>query len=216
MKHFTRFDAHNDTLAAFFRERGTEMKVEPGATIAPQGSTSETIYCVLRGCVRVCAYSEDGDRRILQFLGSGDYFGLDDVDDCITAREAVDTVVLAAIPRFAFEAELARRPALQSAVREALAQEIDAHASLFILTAQTSAVERVKLFLDQYASRRSSNGFISLPMCRRDIADHLGLSMETVSRAFSTLKEREDIALKGANFFRVLGDDADHLWPDAA
>ncbi len=202
MRHFTHFEDSSDRLASFFRERGTEIKVAPGATIAPQGGASETIYRVMRGCVRVCAYSEDGDRRILQFLGAGDYLGLDDVSECITAREAVDLVVLVAIPRTVFEAELARSPGLQSAVRECLAREIDAHAALFILTAQTSAVERVKLFLTQYASKRSHSGFIALPMCRRDIADHLGLSMETVSRAFSALKSRGDIALRGANFFR--------------
>ena len=202
MKHFTHFEKDDDPLAAIFRDRGTELKVAPDTTISSQGSPSDTMYRISRGCVRVCAYSKDGDRRILQFLGAGDYLGLEDVTECLTAREAVDMVVLTAVPRFAFEAQLAHRPELQTAVRDSHALQINAHTELFILTAQTSAVERVKLFLMQFAARRSSKGFIALPMCRRDIADHLGLSMETVSRAFSSLKARGDIALKGSNFFR--------------
>ena len=202
MKHTRSFETDLDPLVTFFQERGAELHFQPDATIAAQGGTSDTIYRVLRGCVRVCAYSESGERRILQFLTAGDYIGLDDINECITAREAVDTVVLAAVSRSAFEAEWMRRSEFQKAVRERLALEIDAHAMLFILTAQTSAVERVQLFLEGYARRRKSRSYIALPMCRRDIADHLGLSMETVSRAFSTLKERGDISLRGANFFR--------------
>ena len=212
MRDLKPFDNQTNPLAAFFRERGTEIKFQTGATIAAQGSASDTVYRVLRGCVRVCAYSEGGERRILQFLSTGDYFGLDDIDECITAREAVDTVVVAAVSRRAFEAEMQHRTAFQNVVRRHLAREVGAHATLFMLTAKSSAVERVKLFLEEYASRRSSNGFIALPMCRRDIADHLGLSMETVSRAFSTLRERGQIALRGANFFRTIEDTpAEHL-----
>ncbi len=216
MRRIQTIESALDPLIAFFRERGTEIKFQPGATIAAQGSASKTIYRVLRGCVRVCAYSEDGERRILQFLGAGDYLGLDDIADCITAREAVDTVVLSAVSRKAFEAELRSQTALQDAMRHRLAEEIGAHATLFMLTAQTSAVERVKLFLENYAKRRSSNGFIALPMCRRDIADHLGLSMETVSRAFSALKERGDIALRGANFFRPVETGTERALTHAA
>lgn len=204
MRDIQPFDSQSHPLATFFRERGTEMKFQTGATIAAQGSTSDTVYRILRGCVRVCAYSECGERRILQFLSSGDYFGIEDVDECITAREAVDTVVLSAVSRKAFEAEMQHRAEFQNAVRRRLAQDVGAHASLFILTAKSSAVERVKLFLEDYARRRSSDGFIALPMCRRDIADHLGLSMETVSRSFSTLREGGEIALRGANFFRPI------------
>ena len=216
MRHFQTIDTELDPLVALFRERGTEMKYQPGATIASQGSASDTIFRVLRGCVRVCAYSENGERRILQFLRPGDFIGLDDIDECITAREAVDMVVLAAISRRTFELELRQSDHFQKAVRRQLAQEIDAHATLFILTAQTSAVERVKLFLTTFAERRPSKGFVALPMCRRDIADHLGLSMETVSRAFSTLKERGEITLKGATFFRPSDAAPAETFVDAA
>ncbi len=209
MRQYSRFTEVKDTLGELFRERGTEIKAEPNSTIAAQGSASDTIFRVMRGCVRVCAYTVDGDRRILQFLAPGDYLGLEDVDTCSTAREAVDMVVLKAIPRPVFEAELARCPRMQASVRMNLAKEIDAQTELLMLTGQTSAVERVKMFLEHYAGLRSSTGFIALPMCRRDIADHLGLSMETVSRAFSTLKMRGEIALRGSNFFRPVCPQAE-------
>ncbi len=204
MKHFKSIVDQSDPLAKFFLEQGTEIKFESGATISAQGSPSDKILRVNRGCVRVCAYAADGDRRVLQFVTPGGYLALEDVRECITAREAVDLVVVSAVARSTFETELARRPLMQSAVRKHLALEIDAQAELLVLTGQTSAVERVRLFLQRYARPRPTSGFVSLPMCRRDIADHLGLSMETVSRAFSTLKARKEIALRGANFFRII------------
>ena len=119
------------------------------------------------------------------------------------AQEAVDAVLLEAVPRATFEAEAMACTELQADIRHELVRSIEAHAALLVLLAQTTAVERVRLFLKRFAARRPSADFVSLPMGRRDIADHLGLSMETVSRAFSSLRARGDIAMKNANFFRL-------------
>ncbi|NND19263.1 MAG: helix-turn-helix domain-containing protein [Silicimonas sp.] len=193
-----------DDLAALFHERGSTIRFAPGTTIAHQGETAGSVYRIRRGCVRSSMYSSEGERRILQFLQADDFLGLSDAALWLAAQEAVDTVVLDTLPRSVFEARLQFCPSLQRAVRHALATQVEAHASLFALTSQTTAVERVRLFLEDYQSSRTSTGFVSLPMGRRDIADHLGLSMETVSRAFSTLKAEGEIELKGANFFRLV------------
>lgn len=196
-------------LAAFFGIHATTMKIEPGTTIAHQCEPARSAYRIVRGCVRSAYYTQEGDRKILQFLGAGDYLGLGDAPHWSAAQEAVDTVVLEAVPRTVFEAALRHDCMLQGAVRHNLAREVEAHAALLVLTAQTTAVDRVRLFLERHASRRGNSGFVVLPMGRRDIADHLGLSMETVSRAFSTLKAHGDIALRGASFFRLAQRDGD-------
>ena len=197
-------DHCGDGLDGLFEKYGTTVKAAPGSTIVHQGAVSGSVYRILRGCVRSSFYSSEGDRKLLQFLGAGDFLGLGDGDRWAASQEAVDTVVLEAVPRRLFEAELLKDPALQGAVRHELCRKIEAHAALLVLTAQTTAVDRVRMFLKGYAARRGSCGFIALPMGRRDIADHLGLSMETVSRAFSTLKSDGEIALRGASFFRLL------------
>ena len=207
---------HSTELNEFFQGTGSTIKIAPGETIAHQGAPLDTVYRILRGCVRTSFYSEDGDRKLLQFLGPDDFLGLSDAAFWPTSQEAVDMVVLQAIPRRLFEAELLESPALQCAVRHELVRKIDAHASLLVLTAQTTAVDRVRMFLHNFAARRASTGFIALPMGRRDIADHLGLSMETVSRAFSTLKAQGEIALRGASFFRLLTPELDRGIPRAA
>lgn len=196
---------NDNRLDELFRKHGVVVKNEPDTAIVHQGAPASMVYRILRGCIRSCAYTFDGDRKVLQFLGAGDFLGLGDAGSWPASYEAVDMVVLEAIPRSVFEAELVQCPALNAAVRHELVKQIDRHVALLVLTAQTTAVERVRMFLRKFAARRGGNGFIALPMGRRDIADHLGLSMETVSRAFSTLKNDGDIALKGAAFFRFSG-----------
>lgn len=195
-------------LAALFDEHGTQVKVVPGAAIVHQGAPSDTVYRIDRGCVRSCVYSENGDRKILRFLRPGDCIGLGDGNRWLAAHEAVDFVVAEAIPRRVFESRLLDDVSLQTAVRHQMAEEIKAHAALLVLTAQTTAVERVRKFLWRYAASRERAEFVVLPMSRRDIADHLGLSMETISRAFTTLKDLGEIELNGASFFRFTSPQA--------
>lgn len=192
-------------LDPIFAMHGTQVTWAPGATIAAQGHPVDHVYRVLRGCVRTCFYSENGDRRILRFLGGGQYLGLKGAATWSASHEAADTVVAAAVPRPVFEAALRCRPAAQAEVRADLAAQIDAQAALLMLTAHGTALERVRTFLTGFAARRPGGGFVSLPMGRRDIADHLGLSMETVSRSISHLRETGEIDLRGATFFRVNG-----------
>lgn len=204
-------------LAPFFRQHGTQIKVAPGAVIAHQGEAATKIYRVVRGCVRSTVYSQDGDRKVLQFLGAGDILGLGNAADWPASQEAVDMVVLESAPRHLLEAELAADPDLERTIRDCLAQQIASLASLLVLTAQTTAVERVKAFLQGFVARRASTSFVSLPMSRQDIADHIGLSMETVSRAFSALKAQGQIELRGANFVRLIQSaDDERGFADAA
>lgn len=189
-------------LNDLFDKAGVSRRYDPGTTIACEGELQQWAYRVSRGCVRSCLYSQDGYRKILRFRGRGDILGPGISDEWRTTEEAVDTVVIDAVPVAAFEAALAGSEDAQRDLRTRLAEEIEAHARLLVLTANSSAVDRVRVFLREFAQSRKAGGFVSLPMCRRDIADHLGLSMESVCRSISTLKRSGEIELKGASFFR--------------
>jgi CRP/FNR family transcriptional regulator len=206
MEDHARFPMHRERtegLDAIFDSMATQIKVGQGGTIAAQGQPADHVFRILRGHVRSCVYSETGDRSIPQFLGSGDYLGLVGARAWSSSQEAIETVVLASMSRTAFETALASDPVATAEVRVRLAEQVDAHARLLALMAHTSAVERVQAFLQRFAASRKSNGYVSLPMGRQDIADHLGLSMETVSRSISTLRASGEIELRGASFFRI-------------
>lgn len=199
-------DTHAADLAALdalFATRGAERRVAPGSTIEAQGATVHTILRLRRGCVRSCIYTKAGDRKILSFRAPGDVLGLDAGTTWPAAQEAVETVILDVLPRTAFDRALEADPALQRAVRAILSAMVADHARLLVLTACAPAVDRVRAFLAAHAARRRSPGFVALPMGRRDIADHLGLSMETVSRSFTALRDAGDLDLNGAAFYRL-------------
>lgn len=191
-----------NVLSQIFASRGTQMRFAPGTVIEAQGDPVASVYRVTRGCVRTCMYSVDGDRKVLQFLGAGDFLGLSGNEEWLEAQEAVDTVVLEAIPIEVFERAVASAPDGQRAIRSYLARRVGRYAALLVLTANTSALDRVRTFLQAFAGRRGTSDFVSLPMGRQDIADHLGLSMETVSRSITTLRVSGEIAMKGSAFFR--------------
>ncbi len=75
------------------------------------------------------------------------------------------------------------------------------------MLAYLPAEERVRRFLTEFAARRAASGFTVLPMPRRDIADHIGLTVETVSRAFSALKRKGMIEMRGCDRFRMLTEE---------
>lgn len=159
---------------------------------------AEYVYQVVRGAVRTYKLLSDGRRQIGAFHLPGDVFGL--VSESVhrlTAEAIVDTTV-----------RLVKRRALEHAadtdVRVArnlwamTASDLRRAEDHMLLLGRKTALERVATFLLEMDRRLAVTGAMALPMCRRDIADYLGLTLETVSRALSQLHGEGVLDFSGA------------------
>jgi CRP/FNR family nitrogen fixation transcriptional regulator len=159
-----------------------------GTEIYAQGEKAGKLYQVEFGCVRIYRMLADGRRQISAFHLSGEIFGFEAHPLHHFFAEAIGAVGVRTLrPVQGVEMSSQILPlALQGLVR---AQE-----HLLVLGRQ-SAVERVAAFLLDMADRQGGLDRLELPMSRTDIADYLGLTIETVSRVLSKLKEKGAIRL---------------------
>ena len=159
---------------------------------------ADYVYQVVRGAVRSYKLLSDGRRQIGAFHLPGDVFGLvHGSAHRLTAEAIVDTTV-----------RLVKRRGLE----QAAATDVNVARSLWTMTAsdlrhaedhmlllgRKTALERVVTFLLEMDRRLAVAGMMALPMCRRDIADYLGLTLETVSRALSQLHSEGALDFSGA------------------
>lgn len=154
-----------------------------GAEIYAQGDNSDNYYRVEFGAVRVYRLLVDGRRQISAFHLAGEVFGLEADATHHFFAEAISATGIRMLRTSSCRNEIASELlpiALQSLIR---AQE-----HLLVLGRQ-NAVERVAAFLAEMSERQGDLGTIELPMPRMDIADYLGLTIETVSRVFSKLRQ---------------------------
>jgi len=180
------------------------MRIGKGVAIYYEGDQAKRWYEVVSGIVRTCRYHVDGHRQLTGFFYAGDFFGVDE-DSYKETAEAVTNVV---VRRHAHDAT--GQPGgrgksseeTESALRKALTS---AQQCIFLLGHRTAA-ERVAAFLLAAAIRLGATKGVPLPMSRNDIADHLGLTIHTVSRTISDLARRRLIALEGPQRFRVLDE----------
>ncbi|MGD9740498.1 MAG: helix-turn-helix domain-containing protein [Bauldia sp.] len=154
-----------------------------------EGDPADFVYRVRSGTVRLYRILSDGRRLIGSFLHSGDSFGFEDSDEHALSAEAVTDCEIIATPRLA----VARRAESDHEFSHQLWQTAVAELSrarkhMLVLGCQ-SAVERVGSFLLEMA-RTAATKVVTLPMSRQDIADYLGLTIETVSRTITQLTER--------------------------
>jgi len=159
--------------------------------IYAQGSPADSIYRVEYGTVRIYRLLTDGRRQISAFHVAGEFFGFEADSTHHFFAEAVSRTGVREIPR-PMESDLARIVlplALKALVR---AQE-----HLLVIGRQC-ATERVAAFLIDMMARQGNGPQIELAMTRADIADYLGLTVETVSRTFSRFKECGHIRLPNA------------------
>ena len=159
-----------------------------GDLIYDEGERAKAVYRLDRGCVRLLVNGADGDRQIVAFLFPGDLFGLC-VDRRASSAEAVTDVDLT---RYALQSVLelsTRSPGVVIQLMtsaEALYGELAHHLQQI---AHLSAHDRVLWFLEGLMDRERnrSTGMVHLPMSRRDVADYLGLTQETLSRVIRQL-----------------------------
>jgi CRP-like cAMP-binding protein len=159
-------------------------------TIFNQGDCADRVYRIVSGTVRLCRHMPDGRRHIVDFLLAGELMGFVESAQQPISAEAVSEVTIVAYPRICFERLAAENAAVRSQLLSHLsATLLSAQQHQFVLGCQ-KAKERVTSFLLRLAERLDINcgERFDLPMSRQDIADHLGLTIETISRAITALR----------------------------
>ena len=147
----------------------------------------------------------DGRRQVYEFLVPGDFFGFETQADHYFTVEAVSEVVVLKYPRRAIERVLAENLKFAREIQQMTARGLHSAYQRMILLAHKSADERVAWFLLELADRsRNSDEALHLAMTRTDIADYLGMVIETVSRALTRLKRGGAIAMQSVNDIRLV------------
>jgi CRP/FNR family transcriptional regulator, nitrogen fixation regulation protein len=175
----------------------SEFKYNRGAEIFGESEPAEYVYQVAEGAVRSYKLLADGRRQIGAFHLAGDIFGLENGDvHRFTAEAIVDTTVRL-VKRISL-AHIAETDALVA--RDLLnmtANNLQHAEDHMLLLGRKTSLERVAAFLLEMDRRLTAAGVMALPMCRRDIADYLGLTLETVSRALSNLHDKGILGFLG-------------------
>jgi CRP/FNR family nitrogen fixation transcriptional regulator len=164
-----------------------------------EGEPADYVYKVASGAVRSFRILADGRRQIAEFHLAGDVFGIElDAVRCVAAEALADTVLVVA-RRSQLLAEQANGPALWRKACADLRRSQD-HA---LTLGRRSASERVAAFLLEMAERTDASEVLDLPMSRQDIADYLGLTIETVSRTITGLQAEGLIDAHGCRRIRL-------------
>jgi CRP/FNR family nitrogen fixation transcriptional regulator len=166
--------------------------------IFSEGTSADYFYKVVSGVVRTCKFLSDGRRQIDAFHVAGEVFGFEPGADYRLSAEAVNDCSVAAYRKnkqdsLASQDSLVCQEILSFAMR-GMARAQD-HS---LLLTRRSAVEKVTAFLLDWARKSADRKTVSLAMSRQDIADYLGLTIETVSRTLSQLERDAIIALPSA------------------
>ena len=176
-----------------------EFTYKRGSEIYGEKEAAEYVYQVKSGAVRSYKLLSDGRRQIGAFHLAGDIFGLENGSLHRFTAEAIVNTTVRLIKRRSLEM-VAESDAMVS--RNLLSMTTDnlQHAeNHMLLLGRKTSLERVAAFLIEMDRRLAAANVMPLPMSRRDIADYLGLTLETVSRALSRLHELDIIGFIGSN-----------------
>jgi CRP-like cAMP-binding protein len=181
-------------LASAIEMMGAPMNFGRNTEIYGEGEPADYLYKVVSGTVRTSKILADGRRQVGSFYLPGDVFGLEVGDDHAFSAEAITDAKVLVLRRSALfglasrDGNVARQ--MWTLAGNELARVQD-HILLLVKTAQ----ERVVGFLLEMSDRTPDHNTVELPMSRQDIADYLGLTIETVSRTLTTLESDGAIAL---------------------
>ena len=176
----------------------TEFSYRKDEEIYGEGESSEYVYQVVRGAVRTYKLLNDGRRQIGAFHLPGDVFGLDaGATHRLTAEAIADTTVRL-VKRRSLEAAAGSNVEVAHNLWTMTASGLRHAEDHMLLLGRKTAIEKVAAFLLEMDRRLARAGMMALPMCRRDIGDYLGLTLETVSRTLSQLSDQGILVFSSA------------------
>ncbi len=185
----------------------TPQQLMQGDTLIEEGDEATHVFTITAGSMKIYKLLPDGRRQVTGFLFQGDFLGLA-FNDCYTySAEALTDTTVCRFARPAFESFVEDRPAMERRLRIMASNELAAAQDQMVLLGRKTAQERVASFLLSLVYRQERLGregkAIRLTMTRNDIADYLGLTIETVSRSFSALRGLGIIELDSSTLVRI-------------
>ena len=176
---------------------GAPMSFSRNAEIYGESEPADYLYKVVSGTVRTYKVLTDGRRQVGGFYVAGDIFGLESGEEHTFSAEAITECKVLVIKRSALMALAARDHEVSRQLWTITGGElrrVQDHIMLLIKSAQ----QRVASFLLEMSERISADNAVELPMSRQDIADYLGLTIETVSRTLTILENAATIELSSS------------------
>jgi CRP/FNR family transcriptional regulator len=200
-----------DTSELDALDRISQVRHFPAKTMLfEQGAPAGSVFNVTEGMVRLYKSLPDGRRQIVGFALSGDFLGLALQDRYGVAAEAINQVRVCRFVRSAFVAFVDDKPHLLRRLHEFAGHELSLAQDQMLLLGRRSADEKLAAFLlnlqARYGRIGSASVMLPLPMSRQDIADYLGLTIETVSRTFTKFA-RDKLLVIVPDGIRILAKD---------
>jgi CRP/FNR family transcriptional regulator len=185
-------------------------RYRPGSVIAGEDQQQDCFATVLTGVVKLMRTLADGRRQIVGLLFPADFLGRPFSGHALCDAEAATEVELCCVSRAAFEAMMWSTPALKQLFLERTLAEVDAAREWMLLLGRKTAAEKVATLLFMFARRlapaepgRAQGIAFDLPLSRTDMADYLGLRIETVSRNMWELEAEGVVEIAGGRGIRV-------------
>ena len=180
---------------------GLRMPFAKGEEIFGQDEEADMIHSIVSGAARTTRLQSDGRRQIGDFYYPGDIIGLQTGDLYRFSAEALSDCVIHVVKRSSLHA-LSGDGSLDRTLWEATRRELERTQEHLLMLGRKSACEKVASFLMDVAQRVGSED-VSLPMGRQDMADYLGLTIETVSRMVTQLQGSRIVEFATSRQFRV-------------
>ena len=182
----------------------SEFRYLKGAKIFGEAEPADYIYQVVEGAVRSHKLLSDGRRQIGAFHLPGDIFGLENGDFHRFTAEAIVDSTVRLVKRQSLEHVAKTDPAVARSLLTMTTDNLQHVENHMLLLGRKNSQERVAAFLLEMNGRVTAPGVMALPMSRRDIADYLGLTLETVSRALSDFKRRGYLRFLGSTHRQIV------------
>ena len=163
------------------------------------GDSTRAIYAVRSGCVKTMTESANGDEQIVGFHLPGELLGLDGFADGVHTCNALalETSSVCELPLDQLENICCELPSLQKQMRRIMGKEVSNDHKLLLLLGKMTAEERLASFLLSLSARMEERHWkeneFNLSMPRQDIANYLGMAVETVSRLFANFQNEKII-----------------------
>ena len=177
----------------------TKVRYPRNRTIFNDGDEADFTYRIVSGVVRLCKHTVQGRRLVTHFLLPGDYFGFMQLGAYSFTAEAVTDVVAVCYPQRLIDSLSEDDPLVRKKFRALFMNQVLGTQEHMLLLGCLSAEERLAAFLLWLSERMGRDAFVDVPMGRQDIADYLGLTVETVCRALSRLKRAGIVDLPRSN-----------------